>query len=81
MRRRRAIRGLLTFDDIPRLIARLDEAVRQNIEYRFDGRFSHWALDEFQDTSHAQWAADPQPRRRGHPVRLRTSTRSSSSAT
>ena len=49
--------GLLTFDDIPRLIANLDETVRRNIEYRFDGRFKHWALDEFQDTSHAQWAA------------------------
>ncbi|MEI7899863.1 MAG: UvrD-helicase domain-containing protein [bacterium] len=50
-------RGLLTFDDIPRLIASLATSVRQNIEYRFDGRFRHWALDEFQDTSHAQWAA------------------------
>ncbi len=50
-------RGLLTFDDIPRLIASLDATVRQNIEYRFDSRFSHWALDEFQDTSREQWAA------------------------
>ncbi|MDD4017216.1 MAG: UvrD-helicase domain-containing protein [Kiritimatiellae bacterium] len=50
-------RGLLTFDDIPRLIGRLDQSVRQNIEYRFDGRFRHWALDEFQDTSRGQWAA------------------------
>jgi ATP-dependent helicase/nuclease subunit A len=50
-------RGLLTFDDVPRLIARLDASVRQNIEYRFDSRFSHWALDEFQDTSRAQWSA------------------------
>jgi ATP-dependent exoDNAse (exonuclease V) beta subunit len=50
-------RGLLTFDDIPRLIEGLDASIRQNIEYRFDSRFSHWALDEFQDTSHAQWAA------------------------
>ncbi len=50
-------RGLLTFEDIPRLIAGLDASVRQNIEYRFDSRFRHWALDEFQDTSHAQWAA------------------------
>lgn len=49
--------GLLTFDDIPRLIAGLDIAIRQNIEYRFDSRFSHWALDEFQDTSLAQWMA------------------------
>lgn len=51
------MRGLLTFDDVPRLIAGLDQAVRQNVEYRFDSRFSHWALDEFQDTSHAQWNA------------------------
>jgi ATP-dependent exoDNAse (exonuclease V) beta subunit len=50
-------RGLLTFDDLPRLIAGLDETIRQNIEYRFDSRFSHWALDEFQDTSLAQWRA------------------------
>lgn len=50
-------RGLMTFDDIPRLIGNLDDSVRQNIEYRFDGRFSHWALDEFQDTSRAQWSA------------------------
>lgn len=50
-------RGLLTFEDIPRLIAGLDASVRQNIEFRFDSRFNHWALDEFQDTSHAQWAA------------------------
>ena len=50
-------RGLLTFADIPRLIAGLDASVRQNIEYRFDSRFSHWALDEFQDTSLAQWKA------------------------
>jgi len=49
--------GLLTFDDIPRLIAGLAADVRQNIEYRFDCRFSHWALDEFQDTSRAQWNA------------------------
>ena len=50
-------RGLFTFDDIPRLIENLDVSVRQNIEYRFDGRFRHWALDEFQDTSRMQWAA------------------------
>jgi ATP-dependent helicase/nuclease subunit A len=50
-------KGLLTFADIPHLIARLDASVRQNIEYRFDSRFRHWGLDEFQDTSHAQWQA------------------------
>ena len=50
-------RGKLVFSDIPRLIARLDASTRQNIEYRFDSHFQHWALDEFQDTSHAQWNA------------------------
>lgn len=50
-------RGLLTFADVPRLIARLDASVRSNIEYRFDTQFAHWALDEFQDTSRMQWQA------------------------
>ncbi|MFO7937700.1 MAG: UvrD-helicase domain-containing protein [Kiritimatiellia bacterium] len=50
-------RGLMTFNDIPQLISGLDKSIRQNIEYRFDTRFRHWALDEFQDTSHAQWNA------------------------
>ena len=49
--------GKLVFSDIPRLIAALDNPTRQNIEYRLDTRFRHWALDEFQDTSHAQWGA------------------------
>jgi len=50
-------RGLMTFSDIPNLISALDSSIRMNIEYRFDTRFRHWALDEFQDTSHAQWNA------------------------
>ncbi len=50
-------RGLMTFSDIPELISDLDSSIRQNIEYRFDTRFQHWALDEFQDTSHSQWNA------------------------
>ncbi len=29
---------------------------RLAIDYRLDGRFDHWLLDEFQDTSNAQWA-------------------------
>ena len=49
--------GRLVFGDIPRLITCLDDSTRQNIEYRFDTHFRHWALDEFQDTSHAQWDA------------------------
>lgn len=27
----------------------------QNVQFRFDARFDHWALDEFQDTSDLQW--------------------------
>jgi len=50
-------RGFMTFNDIPGLISGLDSSIRQNIEYRFDTRFRHWALDEFQDTSHSQWNA------------------------
>lgn len=49
--------GMMTFSDIPGLISTLDESIRRNIEYRFDNRFRHWALDEFQDTSWAQWNA------------------------
>ncbi len=53
--RRTRQRGYLVFSDVPRLIAEMNPVVRQNIEYRFDTRLQHWALDEFQDTSHAQW--------------------------
>ncbi len=48
-------RGLLVFADIPRIVAGLGEGRRRDIEFRFDTRFEHWLLDEFQDTSHAQW--------------------------
>lgn len=50
-------RGRLTFSDIPRLIARLGPEARLALEYRLDSRIRHWALDEFQDTSHGQWNA------------------------
>ena len=50
-------RGLVTFDDLPRLLAHLPEPVRLNLEYRMDAKFDHWALDEFQDTSRGQWRA------------------------
>lgn len=50
-------RGRLSFADIPRLVARLDPAVRLALEYRLDARIRHWALDEFQDTSRGQWNA------------------------
>ena len=49
--------GHLTFDDVPRLIATLPTEARLALEYRMDARIRHWALDEFQDTSHEQWQA------------------------
>lgn len=51
------MRGHLTFADFPRLVARLGDGARLALEYRLDAKFRHWALDEFQDTSHEQWAA------------------------
>ena len=50
-------RGLITFDDVPRLIGGLGEDVLFPIEYRMDAKLDHWALDEFQDTSRGQWTA------------------------
>lgn len=53
-------RGLLTFDDIPRLLGGrgaqgMAGERRLDLEYRLDGRFDHWLIDEFQDTSREQW--------------------------
>ncbi|MCP5487270.1 MAG: UvrD-helicase domain-containing protein [Verrucomicrobia bacterium] len=58
-------RGILTFEDASRLLARRrlatgdDGAHRDEdllwIDYRMDGRIDHWLLDEFQDTSTIQW--------------------------
>ena len=50
-------RGLVLFDDLPRLLNSLPEGVRLPLEYRMDAKFDHWALDEFQDTSRGQWKA------------------------
>lgn len=55
--------GRLTFSDLPMLLApREGHAVlgggcpnQLDIEYRLDGAFDHWLLDEFQDTSTVQW--------------------------
>ena len=51
--------GQLTFQDFTEYSARCesgkDELKLENLEFRFDSRFDHWALDEFQDTSEAQW--------------------------
>ncbi len=50
-------RGSITFSDMARLVNRLPMDARCAIEYRFDSKFEHWALDEFQDTSDQQWSA------------------------
>ncbi len=55
--------GRLTFSDFPMLLAPTNNSPtlggigenRLDIEYRLDGRFDHWLLDEFQDTSRSQW--------------------------
>ena len=52
--------GRLTFSDLPVLLApRTGQPIlgvgQLNLEYRLDGAFDHWLLDEFQDTSTVQW--------------------------
>jgi len=49
--------GRLTFDDITAVLAgQVDSPEwRAAVGYRLDGRFDHWLLDEFQDTSGLQW--------------------------
>lgn len=54
-------KGKLTFSDFTRFTADKEEGSEKafalaNLEYRFDEKFDHWALDEFQDTSELQWA-------------------------
>ncbi|HVU26074.1 MAG TPA: UvrD-helicase domain-containing protein [Opitutus sp.] len=58
--------GRLTFGDVQRLLepgggarrlsTEMTDAARLAIDYRLDGEFSHWLLDEFQDTSFGQWS-------------------------
>lgn len=53
-------RGMLGFDDVKFLMgawatsekARLG---REAVDFRLDARYDHWLLDEFQDTSRADW--------------------------
>ncbi|MAE32250.1 MAG: hypothetical protein CMO43_11800 [Verrucomicrobiales bacterium] len=57
--------GRLTFSDLPVLLAPTggrgllggSGPDRLDLEYRLDGAFDHWLLDEFQDTSTVQWRA------------------------
>ncbi len=59
--------GKLTFGDVQRLLLPEESgamlslspeagAGRLAIDYRLDGQFDHWLLDEFQDTSFGQWS-------------------------
>ncbi|MBI2566943.1 MAG: UvrD-helicase domain-containing protein [Candidatus Schekmanbacteria bacterium] len=53
--------GKLKFADVTFLLGKSDgQAIggnRSYVDYRLDGRFDHWLLDEFQDTSALQWHA------------------------
>ncbi|MGE9270583.1 MAG: UvrD-helicase domain-containing protein [Verrucomicrobiales bacterium] len=58
--RRLRRRGLLGFDDVKVLMSRWakDEdsrLARDQIDFRLGARYDHWLLDEFQDTSAAEW--------------------------
>lgn len=52
-------KGKLTFSDFTKFSAVKEGSKKAidlaNLEYRFDEKFDHWALDEFQDTSELQW--------------------------
>jgi ATP-dependent helicase/nuclease subunit A len=55
-------RGLLSFDDVKILLGEWSQSEearlrRELIDYRLDGRYDHWLLDEFQDTSRSEWHA------------------------
>lgn len=51
-------RGRLVFADLPLLLSRgVEDMGRWDIDFRMDGRFDHWLIDEFQDTSRLQWLA------------------------
>ncbi|MCW1885680.1 UvrD-helicase domain-containing protein [Luteolibacter flavescens] len=59
--RRLRRKGLLGFDDVKVLMGRWtqDEDARlrrEAVDFRLDARYDHWLLDEFQDTSRAEWA-------------------------
>lgn len=58
--RRLRRRGMLGFDDVKVLMGEWvssEEARlrREAVDFRLDARYDHWLLDEFQDTSRAEW--------------------------
>lgn len=53
-------KGLLGFDDLKELMGQWVSSedarlLRQAVDFRLDARYDHWLLDEFQDTSGADW--------------------------
>lgn len=53
-------RGLLGFDDVKVLMGQWVKSEdarlrREAVDFRLDARYEHWLLDEFQDTSGADW--------------------------
>lgn len=53
-------RGLLGFDDVKILMGQWAASEegrlrREAVDFRLDARYDHWLLDEFQDTSGADW--------------------------
>ncbi|MDE0597019.1 MAG: UvrD-helicase domain-containing protein [Roseibacillus sp.] len=58
--RRLRRRGMLGFDDVKLLMGEWVEDEekrlrREAVDFRLDARYDHWLLDEFQDTSRAEW--------------------------
>lgn len=47
--------GALTFNDVTEILTGHSGDLKGSIAYRLDSRHNHWLLDEFQDTSRAQW--------------------------
>lgn len=48
-------RGIIQFEDFPYLLEQMENLEGGTLAYRLDSQIKHWLLDEFQDTSRAQW--------------------------
>ena len=48
-------KGKMTFNDLPRLLGNSRNDWTYDIAYRLNNKFSHYLIDEFQDTSQIQW--------------------------
>lgn len=58
--RRLRRRGMLGFDDVKVMMGEWVKSEdarlrREAVDFRLDARYDHWLLDEFQDTSPAEW--------------------------